>query len=766
MQQSRGPAAYQKELFLTSVEEDWEVEDQERPLAEIVFNRPLDTIFHYLIPESLTESIQVGKRVLVPLGRGNHVAAGYCVGVHYAVPKRKLKPISKILDDQVLLRPEMLKLTRWMASYYLCSWGQALNAVLPAGVRNQAGAQTIKVLQACQTEDSDLLGLTTKQKRAFEILQQSSRPLTPAELKSSAQCGDSPLRALRQRGIIEAVEQPLYHKPTIHQNPENGQKSFDLTTDQRSGLKIILDALEQQRHQTILLHGVTGSGKTEVYIRAIQEVISYGRQAIVIVPEISLTPQTIQRFRERFSAVAVLHSHLSDKDRHQHWQQIAEGSVQVVVGARSAVFAPTPHLGIIVLDEEHETTFKQETTPRYHAREVAQQRTKLAEVPLLLGSATPSLEAWQAASDKRYQLVSLPRRVMDLPMPVVQTLDMRQRVRERRGMHALSLALETAMQQSLENKGQVILLLNRRGYSTHIQCPRCGEPITCQRCDISLIHHKQKNAAICHYCDFETQPPEICPHCQFPGMRYQGIGTERLESEIRSKFPDVRSVRMDTDTMRSPGNYEKALTAFREGSARILLGTQMIAKGLDFPQVTLVGVINADTALHLPDFRASERTFQLVAQVAGRTGRGPLGGRVLVQTFSPDHPAIVAAASHDFIRFADQELTHRKEYGYPPYGNMARIIIRGTDETSVESFAEKLAEDLACQDSSTAVNNWRVLGPAPCPIGRIQNHYRFHLQLQTSLSGSLQDYLREHLQSLRIPSNVDFQIDIDPLSML
>ena len=435
---------------------------------------------------------------------------------------------------------------------------------------------------------------------------------------------------------------------------------------------------------------MTGSGKTEVYIQAIDEVLCYGRQAIVLVPEISLTPQTEQRFRSRFGRVAVLHSHQSDVERHRHWQQIAAGEVQVVVGARSAIFAPTPHLGLMVLDEEHEASFKQDSSPRYHARDVALARARLEQIPLVLGSATPSLESWHRAQQGVYQLLSLPERVFERPLPRVGTIDLRLEFQNRKSRGAVSRQLHVAMDEALKDDGQVILLLNRRGYTTHIQCPACGHVVRCPQCSIALTHHLTGHLAICHYCDYQIPPPAVCPECRSPGIRYSGVGTQRLEAEVKARFPHHRCLRMDTDTMQKPGSHERALAAFHSGEVKILLGTQMIAKGLDFPNVTLVGVINADTALHLPDFRAAERTFQLVTQVAGRTGRGPRGGRVLVQTFSPEHPAIMAAVRHDYAAFARQELPTRAALCYPPFSSMIRLVVRGP----VEAVAQATADDL------------------------------------------------------------------------
>ena len=443
---------------------------------------------------------------------------------------------------------------------------------------------------------------------------------------------------------------------------------FELNDDQRAALAAIQDPLRAPRHETILIHGVTGSGKTEVYIQAIQEVVSYGRQAIMLVPEISLTPQTEERFRARFDRVAVLHSHLSDAERHWHWERIARGEVQVVVGARSAVFAPVPHLGLIVLDEEHESSFKQDSAPRYHAREVALWRAREERIPLVLASATPSLESWYRAKQGEYRLVEMPRRVFNRPLPAVATIDLRDEFRSYRSRGAVSRQMHQAIEAALRDGGQVILLLNRRGYSTHIQCPMCGNVVRCPNCDLPLTHHRAGEMAICHYCDFQQPSPQECPECGATAIHFRGLGTQRLEAEIRARFPQAAVLRMDTDAMQSPGSHDRALSAFRDGKVQILLGTQMIAKGLDFPNVTLVGVINADTALHLPDFRAAERTFQLVTQVAGRTGRGEKGGRVLVQTFSPDHPAIRAAVKHDFAGVCPRRIADSPGPRLSPHG--------------------------------------------------------------------------------------------------
>jgi primosomal protein N' (replication factor Y) len=463
--------------------------------------------------------------------------------------------------------------------------------------------------------------------------------------------------------------------------------------------------------------------------------------------------------------IAVLHSHLSPSQRHWHWRSIARGEIQVVVGARSAVFAPTPNLGLIVLDEEHDASFKQDTAPRYHAGRVARQRATLENVPVVLGSATPSLESWHNAQTGTFRLVSLPKRVLDRPLPNVAAIDLRTEFQNRGSRGAISRPLQLAMKQALEAQGQVILLLNRRGFSTSIQCNACGHVVRCHECDIALTHHREGEKAICHYCDYQIIAPTNCPECNFEGIRYAGLGTQRLEAEVRSRFPNYQCLRMDSDTMQKHGSHEEAFARFRAGELQILLGTQMIAKGLDFPNVTLVGVINADTALHFPDFRAAERTFQLVTQVAGRTGRSERGGRVLVQTFSPDHPAIMAAMQHDYHRFASLEIPIRQEHGYPPFCQMARIIVRGESETTTEQFAEQIADRLRAENEKHEAKV-RVLGPAPAPLTRLRGKFRFHLLLRSSESQALHDTIQAAIKDLKTPEEVQWVVDVDPGDML
>ncbi|MEM1063095.1 MAG: primosomal protein N', partial [Planctomycetota bacterium] len=561
-------------------------------------------------------------------------------------------------------------------------------------MKSQAGTRLYKFVAIADDgrKALEIGSLRPKQQAVLSLLAGRDEPWRADKLAASAECGSGVILNLEKKGLVEAVRL-RDDNLTFKEGPAEPHTAVELTDEQRAALDAIVRAIRgdpaeaipgrqpgdasdspgnssdrgnerltalpdirgltppgSPTSRTILLHGVTGSGKTEVYIRAIEEVVSYGRQAIVLVPEISLTPQTIRRFRSRFKGVAVLHSHLTDAERHHQWRRIARGEIQVVVGARSAVFAPTPRLGLIVIDEEHETSFKQDTTPRYHAREVAERRAAAAAVPLILGSATPTLESWRRAATGRYRLVSMPSRVDDLPMPPVTIVDVRNDPQIKKG-HAIGRVLESTMRTALGDDGQVILFLNVRGHSPAVWCPACGASLKCLDCDITLTWHKDLRLNLCHSCGVESEVPRSCPECGHTGLKFVGIGTQKLEAEVRAKFAGVPLARMDSDAMKKPGSHDEVLSAFRSGDLKILLGTQMIAKGLDFPNVTLVGVVDADTTLRQPDLRASERTFQLIAQVAGRTGRSRRGGRVLVQSSSPAEPAIRLTRDHDYVTF-------------------------------------------------------------------------------------------------------------------
>jgi len=761
--------------------------------ADIVFDRPLDHAFTYAIPNDLLDKIGVGKRVEAPLGKGGKTTTGFCVRVTDVPPSAsfEVKSITRVLDVDALVDDHLMKLTRWMADYYLCGWGQVLHAVVPAGVRENAGTRVAAFVESVPKDKlpNPLPTVTPHQKVALDKLKKEGRPLEILQLARLAKCGTGVIAGLIKKGLLRKFNERI--ETDAASGGRESTEGVDGGEDSPSSRTIVLNpdqirvwsqiqaALQTGVYKPFLLHGVTGSGKTEVYLRAIEEVVKQGKEAIVLVPEISLTPQTIQRFKGRCGNFAVLHSHLTDAERGGYWRRVASGHIQVVVGARSAVFAPTRKLGLIVIDEEHENSFKQESTPRYHARDVAVMRARLEGIPILMGSATPSLESWANTARGNYTLLSMPKRVENRPLPTVNVIDLRHEPKGSGKHGAIGPTLESAMRHTLKEKGQIILLLNRRGFSTHVHCQACGHVAQCANCDLALTFHRTRAALVCHYCGFETAPYQKCPACGQPSMRYQGLGTEKLHAEIEEKFPGYVCQRMDSDTMSKPGSHQRVLDAFRDGQVNILMGTQMIAKGLDFPNVTLVGVVNADVGLHLPDFRSAERTFQLLAQVAGRAGRGDKGGVVLVQTFTPDHPCITLAANHDFVSFAGQELAHRKQHQYPPYHRLARLIVRSEKEEPASQFADTLAaafteamkRSLATSPSATSPGRptsppIRLLGPAECPVFRLNGFYRFHFQVQSADSGVLHSILRDVLAIAKPPSGVEFQVDVDPFNML
>jgi primosomal protein N' (replication factor Y) (superfamily II helicase) len=747
----------------------WEIDAAAQTTAALVaFAEPPFGPFHYRIPDELALTLLPGMRVAVPLGKSNREIVGYAVAIEtLRQPPSSLKAILRTVDLVPLCTPSVLQMIQWMSRYYLVPMGQIFEAVVPAGVRAGAGTKNQTLLKPTELagEDELVAKLPIKQRQTLQQLILADETLSPEQLRNLAQCSDGVIKKLRDAGFIEAFTERVmqFDGADLTGDKRTGVPPA-LSSDQRIALQTIFQAIDSGQQQTVLLHGITGSGKTEVYMQAIDRIIAFGRQAIVLVPEISLTPQTRSRFQNRFASVAVLHSNMSGPERHYQWRRIADGKVQVVIGPRSAIFAPVPQLGLIILDEEHESTFKQETVPRYHARDVALHRASIEKVPLVLGSATPSLETYQRALSGAYKLVSLPRRIMNRPLPEVTTIDLRaNRIDPNRG--SISQPLAKAIQRTLDDNGQTILLLNRRGFATSIQCPACGHVVKCPDCDLALTFHRDGSKCMCHYCEYTIATPNVCPACQFDGVRFGGLGTQRLELEVRSQFPEATIARMDSDTMKKPGSHEKVQGEFRAGRIQILLGTQMIAKGFDFPNVLLVGVINADTALHFPDFRASERTFQLVTQVAGRTGRGERAGEVLVQTFTPDHPAIIFACQHDFLGFAEMELVHRQQFGYPPFASLARIIFRGPKIEEVDAFAEETVKKIRAEIAKTSAPI-RILGPVPPPLAKLRGHYRYHAMLIANEAAALNQVLARIQSTVKAPGENLYLIDIDPMDML
>jgi len=742
------------------------------PIAAIALNVPLRRTFDYLIPKELRGRIPVGGRVKVPFGRRKGML-GYCVELKEStdVEPKLLREITSSLDEEPIFMPRMLELTRWMADYYHCAWGEALHAAVPAAVRSRRGRRKLQfaVLRSGVEEAlraaQNLFDKSPAQSKLLRTLALMGGRAPVAELKRATATSRASLKVLERERFVTIEkcvverEEPLAHVQAEQSVPH------ELTAEQRRAYNIITGRVRRGGFGVVLLHGVTSSGKTEVYLQSIAELLKMGKQAIVLVPEISLTPQTVRRFGGRFERLAVLHSRLTESERRAQWHRIRTGEVDVVVGARSAIFAPVLSLGMLVIDEEHEPSFKQESTPRYHARDVGIMRAKMDDALVVLGTATPSLESHHNGQQGKYITVRLTRRIGDMPLPPVEVIDMRGEWSGRARPRVISRRLEACVRESLAKGEQVILFVNRRGFSPFIRCPRCGHVVTCERCDITLTYHRGTETVACHYCGLERRPPSVCPQCGEQRIQFGGTGTERIEAAVQRLFPGSRSIRMDSDTMKGREAHEQALDAFRIGEAAILVGTQMIAKGLDFPNVTTVGVVNADVALHLPDFRSRERTFQLLAQVAGRTGRGPRGGRVIVQTFLPEDPSITAAVTHDYEKFARLELPLRRSLRYPPFARMARIVWRGRRREAVEQYGLELGETLR-RGARELADGTAILGPAPAPVAQVKHRTRYHAMIKSPGSESLHRLLDAVGHELTGPPGVKVIVDVDPVSML
>jgi primosomal protein N' (replication factor Y) len=666
----------------------------------------------------------------------------------------------------------MLRLARWMADYYHCGMGEALAAAVPSALHSHAKRRKVQCVRLLMDREGawekadEIFDSSPAQSKILRTLAAIEECPPVTELRRTADVASrSSINALERKGLVKIERRVVERNDLLSDMDAELEEPYDLTPEQQRAFDLINSRVCDGRFDVVLLQGVTSSGKTEVYLQVINEVVKRGKQAIVLVPEISLTPQTVRHFRSRFRHLAVLHSRLTESQRRAYWHQIRAGDADVVIGARSAIFAPVPNLGLLVIDEEHETSFKQDTVPRYHARDVGIMRARMDDAPVVLGTATPSLESYYNSRQGKYTRVKLNRRIGNRPMPPVGIVDMRDEWAGHREPRVISHRLESSMRHTLKKGQQVILFLNRRGFSPFIQCLRCGYALRCDRCEITLNYHQAINVVKCHYCGHEQRPPALCPECGSDKLRFGGAGTEKVEHAVRELFPEIEVLRMDSDTMKTRNAHEEALSRFRNRHADVLIGTQMIAKGLDFPNVTTVGVINADVALHLPDFRSRERTFQLIAQVAGRTGRGPAGGEVLVQSFLPDDPGIVAAAKHDYEGFVEQELPIRRQLGYPPFGRMVRIICRGRKLDEIRQYMVALGDRIRSIAERRA-DGTRVLGPSPAPISKIKRRHRYHLLMKCPNSSAVHAILEEITDELGGPSGAKVVVDVDPVSML
>ncbi|VGO21808.1 replication restart helicase PriA [Pontiella sulfatireligans] len=603
--------------------------------------------------------------------------------------------------------------------------------------------------------------LPPKQKFVVETLQEHGA-MTLSELKERSGCSDSPIRTLEKNGLVKIEEETILRDPHMGLELLRTQP-FNLMAEQQTALDIINASMDKEKPGTVLLHGVTGSGKTEVYLQAIQHALDKGQGAIVLVPEIALTPQTVDRFRSRFGdCVAVLHSSLSDGERHDEWHRIRNGEAQIAIGARSALFSPIENPGLIVVDEEHEATYKQDESPRYNARDVAVMRGHLENCCVVLGSATPAMESFKNVRDGRYELAEMLLRVDDRSMPLMRIVDMCIESEKDGRPQIFSTELVEGIYDRLNLREQVILFLNRRGFSSSLQCEKCGYVAECSECSVSMTYHKRAHKLLCHICGAEEKVPNRCPDCGDPDFKYAGMGTERIEEVLGKLCPNAKVARMDSDTMRKKDSYRKVLDQFRTGKIDILLGTQMIAKGLDFPNVTLVGVLNADMSLHVPDFRAGERTFQLLTQVAGRAGRGEKAGEVIVQAYTPHHPAIQAARSLDYDGFCSQDLEFRKELCYPPYSHLVLLTFKGECEGEVMSVADGFSARLEKILPESVTHS----PPVPAPLARAKGLWRYQIMLRCEHTVKMTRPIRHVRSVYKIPKTVTCTVDVDALSLL
>ena len=737
-------------------------------IARVSLEIALRKEFDYLIPAELTGQIDVGSRVQVPFGPRKIL--GVVTAVAEESGHANLKPILKVIGAQTLVTPKVLKLARWIGEYYCCAPEIALKSVLPEAVRKEDAGWRERLFVRALTVSGEFPKLPKRQQEIWNLVEER-RELPLAELLELTKTTASTVRKLEDRGLVsitsEVSERDPYARETILPT-----QNIVLNPAQKQTLSEITKAMDAENpSRTFLLHGVTGSGKTEIYLQALAHALEQGKGAIVLVPEISLTPQTVERFKARFSSgklqtlVAVLHSHLSAGERHDEWHKIRDGRARIVIGARSAIFAPVEPLGLIIVDEEHEHTYKQEEAPRYHARDVAVMRGQMENAVVVLGSATPSMESYANCKKGKFTLLNLPERVDDQKMPHVRVVDMRQAMFKEKAPPLFSPQLKEAITQRLERGEQTILFLNRRGYSTSLMCPKCGYVAECPNCSVSLTYHRIEQKLSCHICGHNARVPNICPNekCKNPAIRFAGTGTQKVEEVLAKLFPKARVKRMDADTMKRKDDYRQVLGDFRAGKLDILVGTQMIAKGLHFPNVTLVGIIYADSALHQPDFRAGERTFQLLTQVAGRAGRGDVEGEVFVQAFTPFHPAIQFARRHDFVGFYEQEIEFREQLKYPPASRVALLTLKGRSEEKVKFSADHLKREL--EKKLKSLKDLVIAGPAPAPLLRAENFYRYQIMLRTRAMSALSRELAVIVQSLTLPDDVTLAVDIDPVSL-
>ncbi|GAB4270856.1 MAG: primosomal protein N' [Candidatus Rifleibacteriota bacterium] len=794
--------------------------------VEVSFSEPIgDGTLTYHLNENVPVPA-IGCRVVVPV-QGRRLI-GYITSIHTTPPEFKTLALGEIIDPLPLFSDAMIRLAEIVAEECVCNIGEVLHAMLPGGIRQKivrhvkisensevpgdihpalswlktqgwtnlislqdkfpdtgnkisgwlkngliqishsvskcAGPKIIRVLKPAPDKPIEVEKLTPKEKQTMQTLMKLSNAPTAAMLCRLAQVSSGPVNQLKKKGLIIEVEERIMRQVATgkyYQCPSENPP--ELTDEQRKVLETIKRAYVGDM-KPVLVRGVTCSGKTEVYLRWVSEILKEKKGAIILVPEISLTPQMMKRFKDRFgNKVAILHSKLSTGERFDQWESIRLGECPVVVGARSAVFAPVPNLGTIILDEEGEPSFKQGDSPRYHAREVARHRCRLENALLVMGSATPTIDSFKLCHDNAFHLVEMNTRVSNRLPPQVKVVDMRYELVAKKNRSIFSNDLTAAIDETLKSKKQAILYLNRRGFSSFIFCRECGEAIECSQCKVSLVYHTGSQILRCHYCGEIREIPKICPSCQSQAIKFFGAGTQRVEAEVKRYFPQARVARIDSDTVSTKGSLESLLDQFGKGKIDILIGTQMVAKGLDFPNVTLVGILAADSLLRIPDFRASERNFSLLAQVSGRAGRGDTPGKVILQTYYPDHHSIRYALTENYHGFYAEESSLRKEALFPPYIELASYIISSSDKEKAQLTAATIAENLL---KSEDVSAEMLFGPAPASIERLHGRYRFQILLKMPSLKALTNNVKASITGVKKPGDTRIIVDINPFFMI
>ena len=742
-------------------------------VAEVIINRgakKLNRTFDYNIPKELEELILVGSKVLVPFGNGGKLTEAFVVGIK-ETSAFEVKDIAKLEEN---LSNKQIALAKWMAKRYFCNVSDCIKLMLTPGTRNKNKEKriqdkTINCVYLKRDREEIEFEIETgkikseKQKRVVNFIKDNEGATVP-EIEMFTDCARGIVNTLVKNGYLEIVEKKVERNPLLGRDCEKTTK-LQLTEEQEKAYKSVEEAIDKEKYQQFLLYGVTGSGKTEVYLQLIEKVLTIGKNAIVLVPEISLTPQMLDRFISRFGKekIAILHSKLSIGERHDEWERIREKKARIVIGARSAIFAPIENIGIIIIDEEHDSSYKSETNPRYHAKEIAKILAKENHAPLVLGSATPDMTTFYHATNEdengntKIQLLTLTKRANHSSLPKVEIIDLKQELANgNRSM--LSMELYNCIEENLKQKRQTILFLNRRGYSTFIMCRNCGYTVKCPNCNISMTYHSYERKLKCHYCGHEENIVTICPECHSDKIRYFGTGTQKLEQEIHKQFPEASTIRMDIDTVTKKNSHEVILNTFKNENIDILIGTQMVVKGHHFPNVTLVGVIAADSSLNIDDYRANERTFQILTQVAGRAGRENLPGKVVIQTYNPDNFSIICAQKQNYDLFYETEIALRKQLKYPPFCDIILIGFNSYQEQEIKKVSSKIYQYL---EQRLDKEEFKVLRPMPCPIDKIQNRYRWRIIIKGRMTEEANEILNACLKEIYQENIKDTRIAID-----